>query len=282
MVSPPRGIHADVSNCVAVLPVDEETVMLASADSQIKLINLPTGRHGEVINLAMRPSITELAPASESRFLVASYFGTIEMDFAVVEVELSPSIVDYIGAAFRTADSGDIAGYAEQVVRITDRNMPQPTAVEPELNSLFNDVGHQVSQRLLSRVTQLAQESGLENATIDPIPRGLDGWPPPEYGGGASQPRWRFPGAEDRAWLEASIGVSHRAWPEVNLNDLVITLIVARMTESSQHTILTRFVPCELEDPALGEKIDALLADVEEILPDAFAEFRALTVGHTA
>jgi len=271
---PPRGLHAGGSNCSSILRVDEQTVLIAD-DTGLKSTDLVSGRHAEVVGLTSRPLVANLAPNSTRKILLASYYGLAAANIAVIEVELVPSISSATSRAFGRADSGNTDEYVEQVNRIARRKIPMPEVTEPQLNALFNSVGTQVYEVLAKRILAMAEQAGL---TLDSgmFPRPLDGWPPPEYGGSANQPRWRLSGTANGPWLEASIGVSHRVWPKDNLNDLIITLIVARMSEKSQHTLLTRFAPCALEDPSLQDKISAIIAAADAVLPAAFAEFRAL------
>ena len=48
---------------------------------------------------------------------------------------------------------------------------------------------------------------------------------------------------------------------------MIITLFVAVLNDHTQQTLLTRFVPTELDDNGIQQKIDGLLADVNQILP---------------
>jgi hypothetical protein len=60
-------------------------------------------------------------------------------------------------------------------------------------------------------------------------------------------------------------------WPSPRLDDLVLTLMLAIMTDQQQHTMLTRFVPVVLGDVGLDAKIQSILADVDVVLPTAAA-----------
>ena len=63
--------------------------------------------------------------------------------------------------------------------------------------------------------------------------------------------------------------MNHGTWPRPSVDDLVIALMMAVMTDGTQHTLLTRFVPIMPDDPGLTEKIAMILADVDAVLPAA-------------
>ena len=137
------------------------------------------------------------------------------------------------------------------------------------LEALYTETARMVYDQLGKPVGDRIHALGLELTPVSPH-RSLDGGSPPGYGGSASCPRWRWPGREG-AWLEAWIGLCHRAWPSETLDDLVISLLLAIMTTERQHTLLTRFVPTTPSDAELDAKIDSILGDVDLVLPTAVA-----------
>jgi hypothetical protein len=141
----------------------------------------------------------------------------------------------------------------------------------PITTTLYNEVV-QAAGVIVPSIEKIAADAGLAPTQYKPHDT-MDGWPPPSYGGSAVVPRWRAPGAVDGPLIEAIIGVAARRWPKENLNDLVITLLVARRTETGQHMLMTRFVPCRLEDLSLQQKIKSIIDDLETILPAEFEDF---------
>jgi hypothetical protein len=186
---------------------------------------------------------------------------------AVVAFEIEPPIADFVTQAFVRSDSGDLVGYRAEVVKLAGRHVAPSGRTEEQLASLYNDASQQVYENLGKPIHDRVKNVGLGISAAS-ARRSLNGPWPPGYGGGASCPRWRMPG-HDGAWLEASIGVGHRAWPRPSLDNLIVTLMIAIMTDQAQHTLLTRFVPIIPDDPALNAKIEAILADVDAILPIA-------------
>lgn len=263
-----RGFSAGISNCVAVLALEADTVMTVGGSADIQLNNVVTGRRAELARLELRPSVFELAADANGKFYLASYFGPNAMDFAVVEIAVQSSTSTFIRESFGRADTGDVAGYLREVTTITNRVAPTSSLAEPELNRLYNEAQQQVADQLAKPIAAMIEAEGFQ-LVMHPLQRSLEGWPPPEFGGSASRPRWRAPDNQNGSWLEVSVGVSHRAWPEPNVNDLIITLIIATMSERAQHTVLTRFVPFEAGDPSLPSKIEQVLVDARALLPAA-------------
>src|SRR5439155_4948189 len=146
---------------------------------------------------------------------------------------------------------------------------PQSGRSDAELQTLYNDMQRLVYDQLGKPVGDRVQALGLE-LSQEQTRRSLDGGWPPGYGGGASCPRWRRPGREG-AWLEASIGLGYRTWPSSRLDDLILTLMLAIMTDQQQHTLLTRFIPVTPGDAGLDAKIHTILTDVNLVLPAAVA-----------
>ncbi|MFI5729255.1 restriction endonuclease [Kribbella sp. NPDC051587] len=266
-----RGLHTGTSNGAAILRIDDDHVLIAGGDGYLELTDVNTGRHAAVARLGLAPSAVELVSNSANKMLAASYVGDGSMDIVVVDVEFVPSIAAVADEAFKAADSGQVAEYFEQYNRIPQVDVPQPTAAEPDHNTLYNKVV-EAAWAIVSPLDQIATNAGLAPTPYKPQGT-MDGWPPPSYSGSAAVPRWRAPGVVDGPLIEAIIGVGARRWPTENFNDLVITLLVARRTETGQHMLMTRFVPCLLEDPSLQQKIESVIYDLETILPTAFEDF---------
>jgi hypothetical protein len=147
--------------------------------------------------------------------------------------------------------------------------VPPSGRSDAELQELHNDMQRLVYDQLGKPVGHRVQALGLE-LSQEQTRRSLDGGWPPGYGGGASCPRWRRSGREG-AWLEASLGLGYRTWPSSRLDDLVLTLMLAIMTDQQQHTLLTRFVPVTPGDAEVDAKIHSILTDVDLVLPAAVA-----------
>lgn len=184
-------------------------------------------------------------------------------------VEFEMPTVKVVAQSFAASDSGDLAGYRAEVVQLAGRHVPPSRRSDAELQTLYNETGRLVHDQLGKPVGDRVQALGLE-LSQEQTRRSLDGGWPPGYGGSASCPRWRLPGREG-AWLEASIGLCHRTWPSHRLDDLVLTLMLAIMTDQQQHTLLTRFVPVTPGDAELDAKIHSVLTDVDLVLPAAVA-----------
>jgi hypothetical protein len=274
---PSMGFHAGASNCSAVLALDEHRVLVGGGDAtsgSLVLTDLSTGRHADLARLGARPALARLSPESQGTILLGSYADSSSPRLAILELEFRPSLFEAADDAFRRSDSGNMDEYAIQVRGISCRDIAMPIVVEPELNRLYNELVSATYTQLGTRIHQIAENASLE--LFSGNSPGIKGWSPPEYGASASIPRWRLPNTDQSIWMEAVIGFGHRVWPADNLNDLIIVLMVARMTAQTQHTIVTRFAPCTLEDSLFDEKIKALIDDVNTVLPEAFEQFKSL------
>ncbi|TDD60686.1 hypothetical protein E1263_10445 [Kribbella antibiotica] len=198
------------------------------------------------------------------------------MDVVITELNFLPSLISVAQDAFKSAGSGHDTEYLEQIARLPPAVVPQPTAGEADLNTRYYEVLSAFSAPVFQRVQELAAGAGLAQTSHDPQGT-MDGWPPPTYSGSAAVPRWRLQGVADGPLIEAIIAVGVRRWPTESYNDLVLALLVARLTESSQHMLLTRFVPCRLDEPSLQQKIASVVNELEAILPTAFDDFRNLS-----
>lgn len=241
--------------------------MTVSGHADLDLADIVTGRTAKLGALAHRPAVRGVARGDETTTYVA--VGIQQDATAIVAVEFEMPAIEVVARSFAANDSGDLAGYRAEVVRLAGRHVPPSGRRNAELEELHNDMQRLVYDQLGKPVGDRVQALGLE-LSPEQTRRSLDGGWPPGYGGGASCPRWRRPG-HDGAWLEASIGLCHRAWPSPRLDDLVLALMLAIMTEQQQQTLLTRFVPVMPGDAELNAKIHSVLADVDLVLPAAVA-----------
>ena len=223
-----------------------------------------TGRYADVGELPSRPPVSGLAGGDGQSIYIA--VGGRDST-VVVEITVEPPVNDFVDQIFVRADAGDLSGYRAEVTKLAGRSEPRSSRTAEQAREVYNDAGQLVYVQLNQPLHNTIEKLGLESRPNSPR-RHLDGSPPPGYGGSASCPRWRRPN-DQRAWLEAWIGVSHRAWPAENLDELIVTLMLAVMTEQQQHTLLTRFVPFVPHDPMLPAKVAAILADAEAVLPHA-------------
>jgi hypothetical protein len=184
---------------------------------------------------------------------------------AIVSVEFEMSAVDVVAQFFAASDSGDLAGYRAQVVKLAERTVSPSDRSDEELHKLYNDLQLLVYDELGKPVGGRVEALGLQ-LSQEQTHRSLDGGWPPGYGGSASCPRWRRPGREG-AWLEAWIGFGYRTWPSQRLDDAVLTFMLAIMIDQQQHTLLTRFVPVAPDEAELRSTIQKILADVDRVLP---------------
>jgi hypothetical protein len=271
---PPEQVRIGTSDCVGLVPLGGEAVMTASGHADLDLADIVTGRTAKLGALAHRPAVRGVARGDETTTYVA--VGIQHGSTAIVVVEFEAPAADVVERSFAVSDSGDLAGYRAEVVRLTQSHVPPSGRRDAELHELNNDMRQLVYDQLGKPVGDRVQALGLD-VSQEQTRRSLDGRWPPGYGGSTSGPRWRRPGYEG-AWLEASIGLGYRTWPSQRPADLVIALMLAIMTDRQQHTLLTRFVRVTPSDAGLGAKIQKILADVDLVLPtaaDLLAEERA-------
>jgi len=165
----------------------------------------------------------------------------------------------------------DLSAYAEEVSRL--RVATATTRQETErqrLERLYNEAGGQVYSDLTAPLVAKIKETGLRLAGSPPST--IEGWPPVNYGGSAQQPCWEIE-TLSCPWLAASIGVVHRAVPAEDLEDLAVTVVIARMTPGSQHTYLTDFQQFRPGSLRLNQIIAELRARIENALPGMIADF---------
>lgn len=238
--------------------------MTVSSHGDIQLTDILTGRSAGVGGFAQRPAVRRLAGDDTTTYLAV---GAGDGATSVVAVEVEPSLADFITHAFAQTDSGDLAGYRAEILRLAERHVPSSGRADEELQSLYNDAQRTVYEELGQPIRERILSMGLEAHDASPR-RSLEGAWPPGYGGSAGCPRFQRSG-HNEVWLEAWFGLSHRAWPSPSLDDLVITLVMAIMTEQRQHTLLTRFAPVAPDGTGLNTEIQRILADIDAVIPKA-------------
>ena len=252
-------------DCVGLVRLDADTFLTVGGRADIRLSDIATQRGAYLGELSGGPAARGIAAGGgHSAYLAV---GVDAHTTAILAVEIQPAIAEFVTLAFARADSGDLKGYRAEVARLTHQHSPWSDRTHDQLAALFNDATQQVHQELARPILDQAKRLGFTLITDSPG-QSLDGMWPPGYGGGASTPRWRL-ADHNNAWLEASVGVSHKAWPTENLNDLVITLMIAIRTDQQQRTLLTRFVPFTAGEADLAAKIDATLTDATKALTQA-------------
>lgn len=197
-------------------------------------------------------------------------------------VEFESPALDTVARAFAAADSGDLAGYRQQVLGLAGRQIPASDRSDEELQTLFNSATQLVHEQLRLPVDERVRALGLE--PFDALGQQLAGGRLAAYGGTASCPRWRIAG-HPTVWLEAWIELGYRRRPSTRLDDVVLSAMLAIMTADQQHTLLTRFVPVTPGDATLETAIRGILADVDLVLPAAakhLAAGPARTLGQAA
>ncbi len=249
-----RKVNSARSNPMGVAGLGDNAVLTAGDSVCLGITDLATGNYAEVMRLALRPSVNEVAAGHNDDFYLASYYGTGQhMRIAVLAVAVTPPISDFVAAALAEANRGDLSAFAAEVERIKATTLQIKAETEQErLARLYNEALGRVHIGLLQPLQAAIESAGLRPGAFEERP--LHGWPPTEYGGSASLPRWGI-GTLRSPWLAASIGVVHRAQPAEDLNDLAVTVVLGRVTVDGQHTYvsrLERFEPEAQRLPRLG------------------------------
>ncbi len=262
----PEPVRIGTSNCFGLVPIGRETLVTVSGHADLHLTDIVTGRSAALGAVAHRPAVRGVARGDEATSFVA--VGGPPGTTTIVAVEFETPVDEAFARFFAESDSGDLAGYRAQVIGLARRHVPPSSRSDEELQALYNDTQRMVYDHLGKPLGDRVQAMGLV-LTQEQTRRSLDGAWPPGYGGSASCPRWRPP-AGGGTWLEAWIGLCHRTWPSQRLDDVVLTLMLAIMSDRKQHTLLTRFVPVALGDvELLHTKIQKILADVDMVLSAA-------------
>lgn len=268
-----RTINAAQSNPMGATNFSDNVVLTVGNSVCVGLTDLATGKYAEIAHLALRPSVNEIAMGPDNHFYLASYYGDGHMPIAVVDVSIDVPISDFVPAAMAEANRGDLSAYVAEVDQIRADTTPvERETKQQRLERLYNEALQHVNRSLLLPLQRAVEPAGLRPRIFEE--RSLDGWPPNDYGGASSLPRW---GIETLCspWLAASIGVVHRAQSTEDLEELAVTVVLARMTPHGQHTYLNRFERFEPGTSTLIEITDRLHAEIEGQLPSIIENFLA-------
>lgn len=165
----------------------------------------------------------------------------------------------------------DLSGYAAEVSRLREANLVTKEETEHErLLRLYGEAEMRIHSRISLPLIAAVKQADLQN--VGSCPRPIEGWPPDNYGGSASQPCW---GIETLAspWLTASIGVIHRAQPREDLHDLGVTVLLAMATPEAQHTYLDETELFRAGSLRLDQIIERLSAKINAEFPRIIALF---------
>ena len=165
----------------------------------------------------------------------------------------------------------DLSKYVYEVAKIREGTALVDLESEDQRHArLYNEAISRVHSDLTQRLTQALGAAGLRN--LGSAPRGLDGWPPQDFGGSADLACWGIETIADK-WIGASIGVVHRAQPQPNLECLGVTAILAVMTSDFQREYVNEFITFRAGSLQLDAAIGDLWVKLEASLPDVIADF---------
>lgn len=271
-----RSLRASCSNPMGLAGLGDNIVLIAADSGSLVIADLATGHQAEVMRLKLRPSVNEIAAGGGRDFYVASYYGTGQhMRVAVAAITVPTPIADLVGPALTDARRGDLSGFAAEVERIRVASARDPHETDRQrLERLYNEALSCVHQGIQQPLMAAVQSSGLRLANFEDQDRQMDGWPPEGYGGSANLPRWGIDTLRS-PWLAATVGVVHRVQPSEDLQDLAVTVTLARMTPRAQHDYLSRFEPFDAASDRLDEVVKGLWQELEEMLPTMIQAFLA-------
>jgi hypothetical protein len=131
----------------------------------------------------------------------------------------------------------NLSDYAADVARLRLANdLPRPQTEKERLEALNQEAASLVWRGILDPLTEAINSTGLSSHGSPDSP--IKGWPPEDYGGGASLPRWSVATLQS-PWLAAVVGVVHRSHPVADLTDLKIGVLIAMISlDGSQKTYL--------------------------------------------
>lgn len=266
-----RTVKPSRSNAMGLVGLTDNLVLTTDSVSLV-ITDLATGKDAEVMRLKLRPSVNEIAAGVDRDFYVASYYGTGQhMRIAVVAITVPTPIADLVGPALAEAGRGDLSAFASEVERIRAATTRHRHETDRErLERLYNEALSRVHAGILRPLLTAVQSSGLRQGIFED--RQMDGWPPASYGGSADLPCWGIDTLRS-PWLAASVGVVHRSEPSENLQDLAVTVVLARMTSDAQHDYLSRFEPFESGSDRVDEIVEGLWSELEEKLPTIIEDF---------
>jgi hypothetical protein len=110
----------------------------------------------------------------------------------------------------------NLSDYAADVERLRQANdQPRPQTERERLQDLYRAAADPVWRGILDPLVEAITSTGLSShGSSDSRIRG---WPPEDYGGSASLPRWSVATLQS-PWLAAVVGVVHRSHPKEDLN----------------------------------------------------------------
>jgi hypothetical protein len=150
--------------------------MTVSGHADLDLADIVTGRTAKLGALAHRPAVRGVARGDETTTYVA--VGIQHGSTAIVAVEFEIPAVDVVARSFAASDSGDLAGYRAEVVRLAERHVSPSGRSDVELQEFYNDMQRLVYDQLGKPVGDRVQALGLE-LSQEQTRRSVDGgWPP--------------------------------------------------------------------------------------------------------
>jgi serine/threonine protein kinase len=165
----------------------------------------------------------------------------------------------------------DLSGYAERVKRLREANLVTSEETEHErLARLYNEANMRVHADLCRPLMATVEKTALRNIGSPPKP--IDFGPPDDYGRGGSMPCWGIDTIIS-PWLAAIVGVAHRTRPAEDLSDLGVWVIIAVMTEDSQHNYLDEFEHFRAGSLHFDQVVAQLAAKINSELPGIIQEF---------
>lgn len=234
-----RIVGSARSNPMGLAYIGDNIVLTAADSVSLGITDLATGSYAEVMRLALRPSVNEIAAIGRNGvFYLASYYGGEHMRIAILAFTIPMPISAFTASALSEAKRGDLSGFAAEVERIRAANSSASTQEETErqrLERLYNEALRRVHTGIFQPLQIAIESSGLRPGAFEERP--IQGWPPTDFGGSASLPRWGIESLRSPS-IAASIGVVHRAQPAEDLNDLAVTVVLARLTADGQHNHL--------------------------------------------
>lgn len=167
----------------------------------------------------------------------------------------------------------DLSGYAAEVERLRQATAIVRSETDQERRErLYNEAINRTYEHLDRPLRSVVESTGMR--PVGSGPRTIEGWPPVNYGGTANLPCW---GIETLSspWLAACIGLVHRAQPKDDLDDLMVTVLLAQMTPDSQHNYIESFERVRPDSLVLDRVIEQLKDQMGRELPAIIAHFLA-------
>ncbi|WP_432990653.1 FAD-dependent monooxygenase [Dactylosporangium sp. CA-233914] len=189
----------NAGGCVGLVPLDGSTMMTVSNRGAFWLCDAVTGRTADAGALTSRLPVGGLAQATDGAGVLTVALETNST--AILAIDIEPTAEEFIARTFIKSDSGDLAGYRTEVLKLADRSVPTPRLTEEQASEAINEASRLLYERLGEPLHDRAKVLGLELST-ERAQRSLAGAPPPGYSGGASCPRWQRRD-NDEVWLEA-------------------------------------------------------------------------------